>query len=161
MNGPGFKTLISWSPSWCILGPRNFSLIRCSWATTSIMFILSLGSSIEQETPISNIKIKHSRILRLPIQFWMWVSFVLVSISSFSKQRVGSTMSMTRSGKLLLQNHEGSRYLWTCYMWVSSMWISPTIVYHNYKYDYWLTPRFRYHILQLHNIYNVIDLASY
>ena len=82
-----------------ILVLRSFSLIKCNWATASLIFILSLGDSIVQDTPIPNIKIKHSRILGLPIWFWMWVSFVLVSISSLSQRIIESTMLITRSGK--------------------------------------------------------------
>ena len=62
---------ISRSLSRRILVLRSFTLIKRNWATTSLMFILSLGDSIEQETPIPNIKIKHSRILGLSIWFWM------------------------------------------------------------------------------------------
>ena len=44
----------------CKLVSRSFFRIECSSIITALMFILSLGSSIEQATPIPSITIKQS-----------------------------------------------------------------------------------------------------
>ena len=40
--------------------PRSFFRIACRSIITALMFILSLGNSTEQATPIPSIKVKHS-----------------------------------------------------------------------------------------------------
>ena len=97
----------------CILVPRSFCRIECSSIRTELMFILSLGNSTEQATPISNIEIMHSWIFSL--QFWLalWVMlFIYVSPSSLSHRRIGSIMSTICSGKAALTKSWRFKLCW-------------------------------------------------
>lgn len=83
---------------------RIFFLIKRSLDSTSLSFILSLGRSAEQATPISHIELKHSKIM-LP---WVLVldeddaCMHIVLSSSISWRLKSFTISSTRWDKAIL-----------------------------------------------------------